>query len=123
MGAIAVGVRFVHVLEVEAGVRGLSQPAFGRQRFASIVSEPFVRAGLHVDLDAARRCALAVGGEAGYLDRAAQLDLVYGFRLRPADRLQVGLYPWNPVKAVGPAASSQPSVASHVSLVDVSWLF
>ncbi|HXI59399.1 MAG TPA: hypothetical protein VNO55_25205 [Polyangia bacterium] len=123
VGAIAVGVRFVHVVEVAAGVRGLPQPTFGRQRFSSVASEPFVRAGLHLDLDAARRCALVVGGEAGYLDRAAQLRLVYGFRLRPTDSLQVGFYPWNPVKAVGPAASSQPPVAAHVSLMEVSWLF
>jgi len=123
LGAVVVGVRFAHVLEIEGGARGVFVPAVTEGRLPTVTSEPFVRAGLHLDIDAARRWALAVGGEAGDLRGTAQLRLLYGLRLRPTDNLQVGVYPWNPVKAIASDRGGQQLAASHVSLMDVSWLF
>jgi len=123
LGAVVVGVRLAHVLEFQGGTRGVFVPAVTQGRLPTVTSEPFVRAGLHLDIDAARRWALAVGGEAGDLRGMAQLRLIYGLRLRPTDNWQVGVYPWNPVKAIGPDRGGQQIAATHVNLMDLSWLF
>jgi hypothetical protein len=68
-----------------------------------------------------------VGADFGATSEETRVRFLYGVRVRVTDRLQLGLYPWNPV-AVNPLTPSVPSPAiapgpSRLNLLELSWLF
>ncbi|HVZ74746.1 MAG TPA: hypothetical protein VHJ20_20325 [Polyangia bacterium] len=122
VGGVAAGVRLAHVFDVQLGARTSLTPTSNSPTTPALVrSLPFVRLGLHLDLDAGRRVALAVGGDLAMSSDETRLRLLYGVRVRATDHLQIGLYPWNPV-AVSTTAAPSPG-PSRLNLVELTWLF
>jgi hypothetical protein len=125
VAGVAAGVRIDNLLELQLGARGALMPATSDQP-AQMRSVPFFRLALHLDLDAARRVALAVGADIGATSEETRVRLLYGLRVRVTDRLQIGLYPWNPV-AVNLTTPWLPSPGvapgpSRLNLLELSWL-
>ncbi len=123
VGGVAVGLRLVNIFELGLGVRSsLVAPATDAEP-ARIISTPFFRMGLHLDLDAARRVAVAVGADLGGLPGEGHARFLYGVRVRLTDRVQLGLYPWNPVGISRyTEAGQQVSSSSRLNLLELSWL-
>jgi hypothetical protein len=125
VAGVAAGVRIDNFLDLQLGARGALAPATADQP-ARVRDMPFLRLALHVDLDAGRRVALAVGADFGLTSEETRVRFLYGVRVRLTDRLQLGLYPWNPV-AVNAFTPSVPSPGaapgpSRLNLLELSWL-
>ncbi|HVR02566.1 MAG TPA: hypothetical protein VMT47_10560 [Polyangia bacterium] len=125
VAGVAAGVRIDNFLDLQLGARGVLTPATADQ-LARLRSVPFLRLALHVDLDAARRVALAAGADFAATSEETRVRFLYGVRVRVTDRLQLGLYPWNPVavnaftpQVPGPAVAPGPS---RLNLLELSWL-
>ena len=121
VGGVTVGARFIDLFEVGWGARSsLAPPAAEGEPFR-ISWVPFLRFGLHLDLTAGRRVALAVGADLGGLPGQLHARLLFGIRARLTDRLQLGLYPWNPATATS-YDGIPPATTSRLNLIELSWL-
>jgi hypothetical protein len=93
---LAASLRLLNTWELGGGLR-----LIGRERAeatslsGSVAAAPFARVGLHLDVDAARRFAAALGVDAGR--DHAKLNL--GLRFRATRDLQIGLHLLNPMSA------------------------
>jgi hypothetical protein len=121
VGGVTVGARFIDLFEVGWGARSsLAPPAAEGEPFR-ISCVPFLRFGLHLDLTAGRRVALAVGADLGGLPGQLHARFLLGIRARLTDRLQLGLYPWNPATATS-YDGIRPATTSRLNLIELSWL-
>jgi hypothetical protein len=123
VAGVTVGLRLMNIFEVGVGVRSSLTAPLVTGDAIRVASTPFFRFGLHLDLDAARRVAVAVGADLGGLPGETQARFLFGVRLRLTDTLQVGIYPWNPIARsqtpdIGPAVFS----SSRMNLLELSWL-
>ncbi|HET6281131.1 MAG TPA: hypothetical protein VFH73_09200 [Polyangia bacterium] len=119
VGGVAVGLRLVDLFELGVGARSsLLAPTTEGEPFR-LASVPFVRFGLHLDLTAGRRVALAVGADLGGASGKVNARFLYGLRVRLTDKLQLGLYPWNPVATSGSVGRD---ARSRLNLIELSWL-
>jgi hypothetical protein len=125
VAGVAAGLRLGNFFDAQLGARASLTPATEMQP-AQVRSVPFLRLGLHLDLDAGRRVALAAGADFGLTSEEVRVRFLYGVRVRVSDRLQLGVYPWNPVAvgALAPADSSQsaPAGPSRLNLLELTWL-
>lgn len=98
--------RLLNVTELGGGVRLFGTGQGGDRRWTAA---PFMRLGVHLDVDAARRFAVFAGVEAAA--RAdARLGFVAGVRWRPrGGPLQLGLYPMNPSYGGEPTGAPVPA--------------
>jgi hypothetical protein len=123
---VTLGLRLLNVLEFGAGLSTVTDGSAGTTAptetdlWARSRVIPRARLGLHLDLDANRRFALALGqqvgvGTHGWID----LRTEWGLRVRLNDRLQVGLYPVNPRVSWPGTATAR---TTYVSAVDVTWM-
>lgn len=104
-------------LELGAGLRYQHRP-IGDPAPSGI--SPFIRCGLHLDLDAARRIALPALVEIGVgRSTVSDVRLVWGVRIRLSDKLQLGIHPFTPI--VYSAAPTH--VSTRVSTIDLAALF
>lgn len=127
VATFAAGVRLLNVIEVGGGLRlmgdapaSVAEPAVGAgQRWTAA---PFLRLGLHVDVDAARRVAVFAGIE-GSTRGPAQLGLTCGVRWRPGGgALQLGLYPMNPLYGWEASAQRRPPHRSLATTLELAFL-
>jgi hypothetical protein len=111
VGGVAAGLRINHVFEIGAGARADLRPGPSDGHSHLVASTPFLRMGLHMDLDAARRVALALGADVGLGAQSVYARFLFGVRVRLTDQLQLGLYPWNPANG-----------GSRLNLIEMSWV-
>jgi hypothetical protein len=127
---VNVGLRLFNVLELGAGLSTLTGPLHPADT-AAVASNadglwaasriiPRARLGLHLDLDPGRRVALALGQQVG-IGTHGWIDLrtEWGVRVRLNDRLQLGVYPFNP--RIG-WQSATPARTTYVSALELAWL-
>jgi hypothetical protein len=123
MSSVAAGLRLWNVLEVGGGVAARSHASAEagpyRMRFS-----PFLRMGLHLDLDSRRRVAIPLLFDLGWVDGRNTARFTYGLRVRLTDRLGVGLLPWNPMSLPIVAADGQPGTrVVHMSSLEMNFAF
>ncbi len=99
--SLAIGVRFAELFELGGGFRHMlvDHPVFESpsEREKSSTYLGFLRAGLNIDLDAGRYVAVPISVDLGFGDAASlQWRLSWGLRVRPADWLWIGIYPFSP---------------------------
>jgi hypothetical protein len=125
-GGLSAGLRLWSTLELAGGLRltrlepGDAGVAADRRWRVS----PFVRAGLHLDVDAGRRVAVFAGWELA----SRQLGLVGGVRWRPGGGpLQIALYPMNPLylweKPATSEAPAPPARRSLATMLETTFVF
>jgi hypothetical protein len=123
MTSLAAGLRLWNVLEVGGGVAVMSHASTEtgpyRPRFS-----PFLRTGLHLDLDSRRRVAIPLMVDLGWVDRRSTARFTYGVRVRLTDRLGVGLLPWNPMSLPMVEADGQPGTrVVHMTSLEMNFVF
>ena len=128
--AVNVGLRLLNVLELGVGLSTLTGPLGAGDPSAAPASAegpwtgsrliPRARLGLHLDLDSNRRVALALGQQVG-IGTHGWIDLrtEWGVRVRLNDRLQLGVYPFNPRIGWQGATASH---TTYVSALELAWL-
>jgi hypothetical protein len=113
-------VRLRNIVELGGGVRMDAQPlgegAPPRPEFV-----PFVRAGLHLDLDANRRFAIPAFVDIGGVSGQTRTRFAFGLRIRINDGLNLGLFPYNPTLASGPADGSPQVRTAHTTTVELGF--
>lgn len=124
------GLRWLNVLELGAGLSTVTGPLTDDSGAATAATTtglwatsrviPRARLGLHLDMDANRRFALALGQQVGVGTHGwVDLRTEWGLRVRLNDRLQAGIYPVNPrISWPGTAAAR----TTYVSALELSWL-
>lgn len=125
------GLRLLNVLEVSGGLSMLGSPLGANDGLQPTLPTtgnpgatrlvPRARLGLHLDLDANRRIALALGQQVG-ISTGGWVDLRtdWGVRLRVSDRFQLGIHPFNP--RVTWQNATVGARTTYVSAVELDWL-
>ena len=98
--SLTLGIRFAELFELGGGFRHMlvdhtPEGASKSQKDSSYLG--FIRAGMHIDLDAGRYVAVPMSMDIGFGDPVrVQWRFNWGLRVRPADWLWIGIYPFSP---------------------------
>lgn len=118
---VAANLRLWNVLELGGGLRFAGQATSELERDRLVRPIPFLRFGLHLDLDARRQVAIPLLVDHGWVDGGSCVRLTVGVRVRLTERFSLGLFPFNPAWSPAPDPSSTNRHLSHVTGVEAAW--
>lgn len=113
MGDVTLGVRWLSFLEMRVGARTLDGTALSSKQRVGLL----VGARLHGEFLDARRFALELGIDGGFLGSTTLVQGRWGVRWKVLDPFWLGLYPFN---ATYFSVSQQPSRVAFPSLLELS---
>ena len=82
---------------------------------------PFARVGLHLELDARRRFAIPAFLDVGGVSGETHTRFAIGLRARVSDRINLGLYPYNPTVVSTSDGASSSSRYAHASTLELGF--
>lgn len=113
--------RLWNVLELGGGLRFAGQATSELENGRLVRPIPFLRYGLHLDLDARRQVAIPLLVDHGWADGGSCVRLTFGVRVRLTERFSLGIFPFNPVWSPAPDPSSTNRRLSHVTGLEAAW--
>jgi len=119
MSGLSATFRLRNIIEVGGGLRMAARPLEdGGLRLQYM---PFFRVGLHLELDARRRfaipCFLDMGGVSGEF----HTRFAIGVRVRVSDRINLGLYPYNPILVSTSGGTTSTSRYAHATTLELGF--
>jgi hypothetical protein len=112
--------RFRNIIELGGGVRLDAQP--GQQdEHTELRFAPFFRAGLHLELDASGRFAIPAFIDVGSAAGQKNVRLAFGLRVRISDRINLGIYPHNPIWVSTIDGATREPGAAYASTVELGF--
>ena len=113
-------VRLRNIIELGGGVRMDAQPGEqGAHPRPELI--PFVRAGLHLDLDMQRRFAIPAFVDIGNVAGETRTRFAFGLRVRINDDISLGLFLYNPTLASGTTETSSHARITHTTTVELGF--